>query len=158
MSTYYGDQYQDAFVTVPSKKIKGKDFNGSVRRLYFSFTVPSVAPANGDKVKLGKLPAGARIMNAGLQFPDLGAAGAVNLGWAASSSGAVVADADALLVNVDVATAADAVSMQIQMEASGANAGYLMELSEEVDLELDIATAWTAVAGTIKGFVEYTHE
>lgn len=157
MSTLYGNQYQDAFVTVPSKKIKGKDLGSEIRRIYFDFTV-TAAPTAGDVIKLAKLPKGARVHNAGLQFPDLGATGVLNLGWAAGASGLEAANASGLLSAVDVATAADAVSMQIQMEAGGALAGYMKEFAEEVEVQIDVATAWTVAAGTIKGFIEYTHE
>lgn len=156
MSTLYGNQYQDAFVDVPSSKIKGKDIGGDVKRMYFDYTI-TAAPTNGDVIKLGKLPAGARVHNACLQFPDLGTAGILNLGWSAGAKGLEAADADGLLVNVDVNTAADAVSMQIQMEAGGSNAGYLKEFSEEVEIQIDVAAAWTVAAGTIKGFVEFIY-
>lgn len=155
MATLYGNQYQDAYVSVPSEKVKGKDLGGELKRMYFDYTI-TAAPTNGDVIKLGKLPAGARVHNACLQFPDLGTAGILNLGWAAGAEGLEAADADGLLVAVDVNAAADAVSMQIQMEAGGANAGYLKEFSEEVDVQIDVATAWTVSAGTIKGFIEYT--
>jgi hypothetical protein len=156
MSTLYGNQYQDAFVDVPSNKVKGKDIGGEVKKMYFDFTI-TAAPTAGDVIKVGVLPKGARIYNAGLQFPDLGTAGILNLGWAAGAEGLEAADADGLLVNVDVNTAADAVSMQIQMEAGGSNAGYMKELAEEVVVQIDVATAWTVSAGTIKGFVEFIY-
>lgn len=154
MATLYGDQYQDAFVDKPSTKIAPGDVNGVPKFMYFSYTV-TAAPSNGDVIKLGKLPKGAKVKNAVMQFPDLGTAGVLNLGWAAGSNGLETADADGLLVSVDVATAADAVSMQTQMEASGANAGFLKEFADDVEVQIDVATAWTAVAGTIKGYVEY---
>lgn len=156
MAELYGNQYQDAFVDVPSNKVKGKDLGGEVKKMYFDFTI-TAAPTAGDVIKLGKLPKGARVHNACLQFPDLGTAGILNLGWGAGAEGLEAADADGLLVNVDVNAAADAVSMQIQMEAGGANAGYLKEFAEEVTVQIDVATAWTVAAGTIKGFVEFIY-
>lgn len=152
MATFYGNQYQDALVTVPSKKVQMGDIDGKKRVIYFDYTV-TAAPTAADVIKVGVLPAGARVINAGLSFPDLGTAGVLNLGWAA---GVIeVADADGLLVSVDVNAAADAVSMQSQMEASGANAGYMKKFSESVVIQIDVATAWTATTGTIKGFIEY---
>lgn len=155
MATYYSNQYQDAFVDKPSEKIRKGDVSGDLKRMYFDFTVPSVAPSNGDVYKVGKLPAGARIVDAGLQFPDLGTAGTLNLGFDGGTNSLETADADALLVSVDVNTAADAVSMQQQMEAGGSNAGYLKVLADEVTVQIDVNTAWTAVTGTVKGWVEY---
>lgn len=154
MATLYGDQYQDAFVDKPSTKIAPGDVSGVAKFMYFSYTI-TAAPTAADVIKLGKLPKGAKVKNAVMQFPDLGTAGVLNLGWAAGAAGLEAADADGLLVAVDVATAADAVSMQTQMEASGANAGFLKEFTEEVEVQIDVATAWTVTAGTIKGYVEY---
>lgn len=154
MATLYGDQYQDAYVDKPSTKIRKGDVSGDVKFMYFTYTI-TAAPTNGDVVKLGKLPAGARVVDALLQFPDLGTAGAVNLGWNGGTNSLETADADSLLVNVDVNTARDGASMKQQMEAGGANAGFLYELLDEVDVQIDVATAWTVTSGTIKGYIQY---
>lgn len=156
MATLYGNQYQDAYVDVPSEKIDPVDYNGRVKMIYFDYTV-TAAPSNGDVIKLAKLPAGARVIDAVLQFPDLGTAGVLNLGNAASADAVEAADADSLLVSVDVNAAADAVSMQSQMEASGSNAGFLKRFASEVDIQIDVATAWTATSGTIKGYVKFLY-
>lgn len=150
MATLYGTQYKQAYVDVPSSKIAPGDVGGEVKFMYFDYTI-TAAPTNGDVLKLGKIPKGARIVDACLAFPDLGSAGAVNLGWAASADGVEAADADGLLVNVDVNTAA---AIVIAAEQS-APAGFLKHFDAEVDLQMDIATAWTATSGSIKGYVKY---
>jgi hypothetical protein len=157
MPTIYSNQYQDAFIDVPSNKIKRGDQSGEVKHLFFDYQV-TAAPANGDVLKLGKLPKGARVVEACLSFPDLGTAGSLNMGWAASAELIVdsvtpveAADADGFLAAVDVATAADTVLM-----SSGANlAGLGKAFDAEVDVQIDIATAWTATSGTIKGYLTY---
>jgi len=102
-----------------------------------------------------KLKKGMRILDVVMSFPDLGTTGVLNVGHSAGDAAVESLDADAFLASVDVNTAADCVSMKSQMEAGGANAGWLKELADDVDLQVDIATAWTVTSGTIKGYVEY---
>ena len=152
MATIYSDQYQDAYVDVPSNKIGRGEFNAKVHIIYFSHTV-TAAPSNGDVLKLCKLPKGARVLNAVLSHGDLGTAGTLNLGWAASDDAVESADADGLIASIDVATAAAIVTMHEQTGA--AVPGLLKQFAAEVDVQLDIATAWTATSGSIKGYIEY---
>jgi len=155
MANYYSNQYQQAYVDKPSTKIKPGDVSGDVKLLYFDFTVPSSAPSNGDKFYLGKLPKGARVVDALLQFNDLGGAGTVNVGIDAGDDSLETADADSFLVSVDVHTAADSVSMKEQMAGGGANAGFLKELLDNVNVILEATTAWDATSGSVKGYISY---
>lgn len=152
MATIYSDQYSDAYVEVPAVKINSGDFNGKPQIAYFSHTV-TAAPTNGDVLKLCKLPKGARVLNAVVSHDDLGTAGVLNLGWAADSAAVEAADADGLIASIDVNAAAAVVTMH---EVSGAaRPGLLKKFEAEVDIQLDIATAWTATSGSIKGYIEY---
>lgn len=155
MATIYSDNWTAQRITVPSSKANPGDFGGEKKVAYFTHTI-TAAPTNGDVLKLLKLPKGARIIDVVMSFGDLGTAGTLNVGLNGGTNSAETADADAFLVSVDVATAADCVSMKSQMEAGGSNAGWLKELADEVDVQVDIATAWTVSSGTIKGYVEYT--
>ena len=152
MATLYGNQYQDAFVDVPSDIIRSGDVSGDVKFMYFDFTVPSVAPSNGDKYKLGKIPKGARVIEAVLSFPDLGTAGTLELGWAADAGAVETADDNGFLASVDVNTAADTIKMSDNL-ANGA--GFCKLFSAECDLELLLTAAWTATSGTVKGYLMY---
>lgn len=156
MATIYSNQWTNAYITKPSVKNAPGDVNGQSRFLFFDYDI-TAAPTNGDVLKLGKLPKGAKVKEACLSFPDLGSAGSLNLGWAASaeldSAGSAVeaADADGFMAAVDVNTAADTVLM-----SSGVNVpGMLKDFAAEVDVQIDIATAWTATSGKIKGYIEY---
>ena len=152
MATYYGNQYQDAFVDVPSDMIRPGDVSGEVKVMFFDFTVPAVAPSANDIFKLGKIPKGARVLEACLMFPDLGTTGVVSLGYAASADAVEAADATAFISSQDVNTAADTVLASQQQ----ANAAGVMKLfSAQCDLELKVNTAWTAVAGNVKGYLLY---
>lgn len=148
MATLYSSQWTNAFVSVPSVKIAPGDVGGEVKMAYAEFVV-TAAPTNGDVLKLFKLPSGARLVEFVLSFPDLGTAGSLNVGWAAN--GVDAADADGILAAVDVNTAADTVLM-----TSGANLpGFGKEFGAETDIQIDIATAWTATTGTIKALAKY---
>lgn len=154
MATTYSDQYSDAFVEKPSTKIRPGDVNSPVKFLYFSITLGVLAV--NDIIKVAKLPLGARVKNVSLTVSDLGATGTLVAGLTSGTNSLETADDDAFLTTVDVNAGADTNSMQQQMEAGGANAGYLKELLDEVDVELK-ATAVTTAAGTAKGFIEYIY-
>ena len=162
MATNYSDQYNAAYVAVPSTKIAPGDDSGGIKFKYFSFTVPTVAPTNGDIFKLFKLPKGAKLVDFEMSFPDLGSAGVVNVGWAASAevtpgttTPIEAASAAGILSAVDVNTAAAIVNMADV--AGAAVAGYLKEFAAEVDVQLAVSTAWTAVAGTVVGYAKYVN-
>ncbi len=152
MATFYSSQYKNAYVDVPAVKIASGDFNGRTQIAYFEYTVVS-APTNGDVLKLFKLPAGARVLNAVVSHDDLGTAGVLKLGWAASADAVESADDDGFIVSIDVATAAQIITIH---EASGAAVpGLFKKFAAEVDVQLAISTAWTATSGSIKGYIEY---
>ena len=152
MPTFFGNQFNNAYVAQPSVKIPPGDVSGEKKVMYFDYTI-TAAPTNGDNIKVGKLPAGARVYDAALIFPDLGTAGVLHLGWAAGGSEA--ADADGFLASVDANAAADAAFMSQAVQAGGQLPGFLKEFASEVDVEIAIPTAWTVTSGTIRGFIEY---
>jgi hypothetical protein len=154
MATKYSAQYQDAFVDVPMDKVHGRDWGGKTEKIYFSYALPSAVLALNDIVKLAKIPKGCRVLDAVLQFPDLGTGGTAELGFAADAAAVETADADAFLTTVDMKTAADCVSMQQQMEAGGSNAGFCKTFAAECDLQLNVSEATTATTGTIQGWIE----
>lgn len=154
MATLNGNQYAAAYVTKPSSKINPPDITGDIKFAYFDITV-SGAPSNNDIWNVCKLPKGARILDALLQFPDMGTAGTLALGMDGGTNSLETADDDAFITAADANSAADAVSMKGQMEAGGANAGFLKQLADEVTLQVKTPTAFTVTSGTIKGYVLY---
>jgi hypothetical protein len=154
MATLYGDQFTSAYVNHPSTKFDVGQFNAQVKRLYFEYTI-TAAPTAGDVIKVGKVPQGARVYDAGLKFSDLGTTGTLELGFAADVGAVETADNDAFMASVDVNSAADFVTMNQQQLASGALAGHLKRFSAECDIEIYVTTAWTVTSGTIKGYIEY---
>lgn len=160
MATLYGNQFNNAYVAVPSVKIGPGDVSGETKKLYFDYTI-TAAPTNADIIKIAKLPKNVRVYDVCLAFPDLGTAGVLELGWAASAeldssgSAVVAAAASGFLASVDVNAAAAIVNMA---DVSGAAAsGFLKEFDAAVDVNITVTTAWTVTSGTIKGYIEYVN-
>ena len=151
MATFYSNQYQNAYVDVPSTKIRPGDVTGVLMVLYFDFTIPGTAPIANDVFKLGRIPKGSRVIDMQIQFPDMGSAGLVDIGWAASADGVEAANATGFYSALDVNTAAIIASI---LEVPSA-AGFCKLFDAEVDLELKVNTAWTVTSGTVKGNLQY---
>lgn len=157
MATLYGNQYQQGYIDVPVTKVYPGEVSGDIKYMFFDYNIPGVAPTNGDIIKLGKIPQGAKIYDCLINFPDLGSAGTLDVGQSAGASGSEALDADAFIASVDVNTAADAASMQQQALGGAAPAGFLKVMAEEVDLQITVTAAWTSTTTTqkINGFLAY---
>lgn len=163
MATLYGTQYTNAYVDVPKTKIHSGDSSGAVMHMHFDYPIPGTVPTASDVIKLGKLPKGARILDAGLSFPDLGTTGVLELGWAASaeldSAGSAVeaADDNGFLVSVDVNAAAIA-CINMVPKTGAAVPGFMKRFAAEVDVQILVTTTWTSTTTTdsIKGYILYT--
>lgn len=103
MSNFYGDQYQDAYVDVPSSKINPGDVSGDVKSLVATFT-PAAELTTADTLYLGKLPAGARVLHVLSRFPASGATGIVDVGYQAN--GVDAADLNGFVEGIDPGAAA----------------------------------------------------
>lgn len=148
MATYYSNEYQDAYVDVPSNKIAAGNISGTV--LHANFTVDLAgAVALNEVIKLVKIPKGARLLQLRFVNTDLGSAGDLDIGWSASeeTSGGVaveLGDQDGIVAALDVNAAA------------GANNYYPnRKFAAEVDLQCTAVEATTA-AGTLSGYILYT--
>lgn len=149
MATKYGTQYNGAYVTEPKSQIQPGDFNGRVRLMHFDYTLDGTVLALADILKLGKIPKGARVIDAALYVQDMDGTGQVNLGWAAGASGAEVADADGFFAALDAGDANAFARIGVT------SAGFCKEFSEEVDLQISMAEASTSTNTTLRGFVLY---
>lgn len=148
MATKYSNQYQGAYVSKPMEQIKPGDISGDVKFAYFDITVDAVGSLN-DVFKLFKLPKGAKLKAFRIITPDMGTAGDIQVGWAASADGVEAASADGILGTTD----ANAAAADTSMPATAA--GFLKDFAAEVDVEMKVVEAWTATTGTIKGYAEY---
>ena len=109
--------------------------------------------ASGDVIKMGKLPAGARVHNVVLEFDDLdGSGGTVDVGWEANSVDS--ADADGFLANVDV-TSAGLVDMIDDQPTVDGLFKQFSPLGGETQISITMDGDTDATTGTIKLAVYY---
>lgn len=135
----------------PPARFEASEFKGNVFCAYDEYDLASdgAVLALADVVKFQKLPAGARIVEVAMSFPDLGTGGHGTFGWEANAD--EVADADGIFTDIDFETADDTVLM-----SSGANVpGFGKKFTAETQLSLTITEATTAAVGVIKCAVTY---
>ena len=137
MSTLYGVNHTLKYINVPSEKVQAKDENGKVRVAYDKY-VFSAEAAVTDVIKLMKLPKGAKIVDAVVKAPSLGATGIFDLGYEAN--GVDAADTDGFVLSADFGGAAAVKKMSTE-------AGMFKELGAESQVILT-CTELTAAANT----------
>ena len=142
MATYYGSQYTDAYVSVPSVKIGPGEQSGEVKHAAFNITLAG-AVTTSDIIKLAKLPKNSKLILMRFVCADLGTTGTLNIGWAASADGVQSASATGIASAVDVNTAAVATVYYPNQEFTG-----------EVDIQIAPAANTTA-GGAISGYLLY---
>lgn len=152
MASLYSAGYTDAFVDVPSEKVKVNKHKGKVRVAYDTYSI-TADTASGDKLYMFKLPKGARILDAALAVTDLdGSGGTLDVGYEYNATGdsALTDDLDAILADVDV-TSAITVGMieQANMPAFGYETEGVADIVVVFDGDCDATT------GTIKLAVYY---
>jgi hypothetical protein len=74
-------KYKAQIALSPQKRIEQGDQRGRVHVMYDEFQPSAAVVANGDIIKFQPLPAGARVVDVGLAFPDQGTTGSLKLGW-----------------------------------------------------------------------------
>jgi hypothetical protein len=138
----------------PSSKAAIGDQGGRIRLLKDLFSLSGDLAVN-DIIKMGgKLPKGAKIVEAVLSWSALGA-GTLDVGWAAGAGALEAADADGIFDGLAV-TAAGAANLA--SSSHFANPGYLKDFVEEVQLQVLVATDTTALTGDIELVVMYVVE
>ena len=153
MATVYGVNYTAANITKPSEKVGAFDLSGKHRSLYETYVLDGELALN-DIVVIGKLPPGAKIVNARFVAPSDGTSGQYDLGWA--SNGTDAADSDGIFAGAELDSGAGAVDAKML----GTAAGWQKKFADvETTLQLLVIEATTASVGdTLKIFVEYVVE
>lgn len=153
MASLYGVEYTNVTQDVPSEKAPANKWHARLRCMYDHYALAADLAA-GDKIYLGKLPKGARVIDVQCSFADLDASGGtVNIGYEYNASGdsALTDDADAFGAAVDVTSAAS-----YTMAAEGANLpGVGYEMEGEADIVITTVGDTDATSGTIKLCVIY---
>jgi hypothetical protein len=90
MANYYGTNYTEAYPTSGSQgKYATGEYNGRVRMLRDSYAFGAAVFSASDYIYIGKLPAGARVVGAGVQGTSTGTTGIFDLGTVADPNGFV---------------------------------------------------------------------
>lgn len=159
MASVYGANYTNIFQTYPSVKVDVTDWHAKIRNVYDNYTQTAGAVlAVGDKVYMGRLPAGAKIVSAQLVANDWGATGVADVGYEYVNSADGSNVTNGIFSAVDIHTAA-----LVSLMPSGATVQASWMLSGgflgEVDLVITITTATDGVAvGSFKLAVQYVLE
>lgn len=153
MASKYGVEYTNVTQDVPSEKAPANKWHARLRCVYDSYAL-SADLASGDKIYLGKLPKGARVIDVLCSFTDLDASGGtIDIGYEynATADSSLTDDLDAFGVDVDVSAAAS-----YSMASEGANlAGFGYEIEGDADVVVTIDGDTDATTGTIKLCVIY---
>jgi hypothetical protein len=128
------------------KKLPGGEINGRVKVLHEKFTLTAELLV-ADEILGPKIPAGAKVLDAYVAAPSLGATGIVTLGHKASLNydGSVAAeDADAFVASADFGGAAALVRAGV----SGKEAGILKRFSAVQETQTFLSCTELTAAGT----------
>ncbi len=147
MATKYSTQYTNINAGV---KLGNGDFNGRVKSCFAEF-VMAAALTGGDIVKLFKIPAGARVIEAVVLAPANGGNGEVDLGWLAN--GVDSADANGF-IDAIMDTSAELLKSSTQVNTDG----LYKVFGAETDVVLTCNTTTDATTGTFKVQLTYVLE
>lgn len=154
MASLYGVEYTNVVRDVPSEKAPINKWGGAIRCVYDTYAL-AADTASGDKLYLGKLKKGDRVLEVILSCDDLdGSGGTVDVGYEYNASGesSLTDDLDAFLANVDVTTSGG-ISKAMSAQANMAGFGYAIE--GDADIVLTFDGDCDATSGTIKLCVIY---
>ncbi len=149
MATFYGKNRTKNRST-PAKLAEQGEVGGRVHVMYDEYD-PSTVVANASVIEFGApLPAGARVLNAFISFPDQGTTGTGTLGWAATLD--EVADPDGYMASISFKAASDSFST-IATDANVPGVGK--KFTAPAQTILTLTEAIDAGTGTIKVWLEY---
>jgi hypothetical protein len=154
MASLYGAEYTNVTQDVPSEKAPINKWGGRLRCMYDTYAL-TADTASGDKIYLGKLKKGDRVLEVILATDDLDASGGtVDVGYEYNAAGesSLTDDPDAFLANVDVTTSGG-ISKSMSASANMAGFGYAVEGDADIVVTLD--GDCDATSGTIKLCVIY---
>lgn len=129
----------------------GAGMQGGKKKVVYDSFALSAALTTSDKVEIFELPAGARILNFTLNGPTMGGTGTFNVGWEASASGDITADANGLLAAADHSSGAAITESKDTADI----AGLYKYFDEPVLIVLVPAADTTATSGTLDFELEY---
>lgn len=153
MASVYGVEYTNVTQDVPSEKAPANKWNAVLRVVHDTYTLTADTAA-GDKIYMGKLKKGDRVIDVQISHADLdGSGGTLDAGYEynASADSALTDDLDAFASVIDVTSAAS-----YTMAAEGVNLpGVGYEIEGDADIVISTVGDWDATSGTIKCTVIY---
>ena len=150
MAELYGNNFKLAYVDVPAKQVGVGEQAGRKRILFDSHLFAANVNAIADVIKIGKLPKGARVLEAVISAPSMGTTGIFDLGWAASGDGLEAADADGFIVG------SDAGGQAVKSLMAAGRPGLGKKFLSDVDVQLVLTEATDAALNkTISVWIEY---
>lgn len=152
MASLYGVEYTKVTQNVPSEKAAPNKWNNPIRAVYDTYAIAADTAA-GDKIYMGKLPKGARVIDVQVSFADLDASGGtMDVGYEYNAAGnALTDDLNAFGDAIDITSAGS-----YTMAAEGANLpGVGYEIEGDADIVISSNADWDATSGTIKCCVLY---
>lgn len=152
MATLYATNATLATQNNPTSKVPVGDYGGRVRVCYDKYTL-SAAFGASDVLTFGRLPKGAKVLNATVVCPDMGGTGTFDFGHTASVDAAQAASAAAFGDDVDWSGQALAYNMGSTIGFSAL--GAFKELAGEVDVILTLTGVTATTSGTIHVAVTY---
>jgi hypothetical protein len=146
MATLYGSNYSNAYIEEPKSSYGKGEYNGHLKCLYDEHTFAADVNAINDVIKMGKLPAGSRVVGTVVKMPATGTTGIFEFGYAANAED--VADADGFDATVDAG------GTVVHSFGDGVAIGKRFNYETEVQLNLTEATD-SALGDTVKTWVYY---
>jgi hypothetical protein len=142
LTTVNSSQYADAYVDVPSDKLKAADKHGVLRRAYGSYTVDAADEfGTSGLINMFKLPKGATLVYARVAMEAAGATGIFDVGWDGGTNSLETADPDGILASVDPGAAA------VDALMPSTRPGYNKRFDDEVTIQVD----WTEASADSGG-------
>lgn len=153
MAEFYGVEADKINVDSPPQHADVGAVGGVVRLLYDKFTLTADLSANDVLIMGGKIPKGARVIDAMVKHADLDTSGGtIDFGWAAGADALEAADENGFIEAADVATAADVVKAS---DNQAAPAGIGKKFLEAVQPQIKIEGDTDATAGDVESFIWY---
>ena len=143
LTTVYGANATKRENQEPTAKIPANENYGRVRVLYDSYTVDAADEfGTSGIIKCMKIPKGARLLDAAVVCPAVGANGIFDIGWAAGATATEAAVGDGIFDGIDPGAAA------VDARMLGTVGGWNKTFNEEVEVQIDCTEA-TANMGTL---------
>lgn len=154
MASNFGANYTNIFQTSPSVKVDVTDWHARVRVMFDTFVQPAVALAIGDLIFMGRLPPGAKIVDACLVCTDFGATGLVDVGYQMADRSLSASDVpNGIFSQANINTAA--VSVYMNDAVAGSFHAPAAGLAGDADVVIKVTTATDATGGTLSLQVLY---